>query len=141
MTLAVLLLAFTGLLRADLAEARAEENLEKRSELAMKNAGDALDRARDAYRKADETGVKAALAEYEESIELCRQSLEDSGRNARKKPKYFKKAEIGARQLSRRLDTLRSEMSVDDRPAIDPMIEKTHQFQESILAAIMGKKK
>jgi hypothetical protein len=107
----------------------------------LKNADSMIGRAREAYRKVDEAELKAALEEYDESIELCRQSLEESGRNARKKPKYFKKAEIGARQLLRRLDTLRQEMSVDDRPQVDPMIEKTHQFQESILAAIMGKKK
>jgi hypothetical protein len=125
----------------DLDAVRAEPNLEKRSELALKNADKALDSARKAYAEANDAALKEAVAEAIASLDLCQDSLDESGRNARKKPKYFKKAEIGARLYLRRLDNFRGEMSVDDRPAVEPLIERAHKLQEEILHAIMGKKK
>lgn len=124
----------------DLAAIRKEPNLEKRSERALANADAAIDRARTAYEKADDGQFKAALNEVSESILLCKQSLDESGKNARKRPKYFKKAEIGIRRLSRRLDSLRIEVSVDDRPLVEPVAAQAHRLQEEILLAIMGKK-
>jgi hypothetical protein len=124
----------------DLDAIRKEASLERRSELALANADVALDRARKAYLDGEDALFRAAVAEVGESIDLCKQSLDDSGRNARKRPKYFKKAEIGIRRLSRRLDSLRIEVSVDDRPVLDPIVLRAHQLQEEILLAIMGKK-
>ena len=132
---------FAALLCAfDLDSIRKEPNLERRSELALANADVALDRAREAYQKGDDAGFKASVSEVGESIGLTKQSLDESGKNARKKPKYFKKAEIGIRRLSRRLDNLRVEVSVDDRPVVEPVVARAHQLQEEILHAIMGKK-
>ena len=125
----------------DLDAVRAEPNLEKRSDLALKNADTALDAARKAYADGDKTALDAAFTEAIASLDLCQDSLDESGRNARKKPKYFKKAEIGARKYIRRLDSFRLEMSVDDRPAIEPVVQRAHKLQEDILHAIMGKKK
>lgn len=124
----------------DLDAIRKEPSLERRSEMALVNADGALDRAREAYGKGEDKVFQAALTEVGESIGLCKQSLDESGKNARKSPKYFKKAEIGIRRLSRRLDNLRIEVSVDDRPAVDPIVTRAHQLQEEILLAIMGKK-
>jgi hypothetical protein len=138
----LLLTAAASMLSAfDLNSIRKEPNLEKRSELALGNAETALDRARDAYQKGNYADFKEALAEVSDSIELCKQSLDESGKNARKSPKYFKKAEIGIRKLSRRLDNLQVEVSVDDRPAVEPVVGRAHKLQEEILLAIMGKKK
>ena len=132
---------FAALLSAlDLDSIRKEPNFERRSELALANADSALDRARDAYQKGDDSLFKSSLSEVSESIALTKQSLDESGKNARRKPKYFKKAEIGIRRLSRRLDNLRVEVSVDDRPAVEPVVARAHQLQEEILHAIMGKK-
>ncbi|MEZ5400058.1 MAG: hypothetical protein R2729_10360 [Bryobacteraceae bacterium] len=125
----------------DLDAVKAEPNLEKRSELALKNADLALDLARKAYSEGDRNSLDEALNEAIASLDLCQESLEESGRNARKKPKYFKKAEIGARKYLRRLDSFRNEMSVADRPTIEPVVERAHKLQEDILHAIMGKKK
>ncbi len=125
----------------DLEAVRREPNLEKRSELALANADSALDRARNAYQNGEDPSFKSSLAEVSESIGLCKQSLDESGKNARKSPKYFKKAEIGIRRLSRRLDNLRVEVSVEDRHLVEPVVARAHEFQEEILLLIMGKKK
>lgn len=139
--IALLAAAAVSLLNAfDLDAVRKEPNLEKRSELALGNAESALDKAREAYQKGDDAAFKTALTEVSDSIALCKQSLDESGKNARKSPKYFKKAEIGIRKLSRRLDNLQVEVSVDDRPLVEPVTARAHQFQEEILLAIMGKK-
>ena len=125
----------------DLETIRKQPNLEKRSELALANADAALDRARDAYQKGEDTIFRTSLAEADDSIALSKQSLDESGKNARKSPKYFKRAEIGIRRLSRRLDNLRIEVSVEDRPVVEPVFSRALKLQEEILLAIMGKKK
>ena len=129
------------LIAADLDDIRKQPNLERRSDMALANADTALDRARDAYQKGDEPLFKSALAEADQSIALSKQSLDESGKNARKSPKYFKRAEIGIRRLIRRLDSLRIEVGVDDRPIVEPVYWRAQKLQEEILLAIMGKKK
>lgn len=124
----------------DLESIRKEPNLEKRSELALANADAAIDRAREAYQKADDGLLKTALEEVAASLQLTKQSLDESGRNARKRPKYFKKAEIGIRRLSRRLDNFIIEVGVDYRPQVEPIAAQAHRLQEEILLLIMGKK-
>lgn len=126
---------------ADLNAIRKLPNLERRSEMALANADAALDRAREAYRKGEDPLFKSSLAEADESIALSKQSLDESGKNARKSPKYFKRAEIGIRRLSRRLDSLRIEVGVEDRPIVEPVYLRAQKLQEEILLAIMGKKK
>ncbi|MBM3796482.1 MAG: hypothetical protein FJW31_21010 [Acidobacteria bacterium] len=125
---------------ASLETIRKEPNLEKRSELALANADLAIDRARTAYQNGEDAAFKTALDEVSASLDLGKQSLDATGKNARKKPKYFKKAEITIRRLARRLDTMRNEVSVDDRPAVEPVVTRAHALQEEILHAIMGTK-
>lgn len=137
---AILFLAAASAMAADLAGVKAEPNLEKRSERALLNAEAALDEARDALQAGDEKKLAAALRETGESIDLCKQSLDMSGKNARKSPKYFKKAEIGIRKLARRLDNFRLELSVDDREPVEKLIVRAHALQEEILDKIMRKK-
>src|SRR5664280_740856 len=79
---------------ADLAPARAEANLEKRSKLALDNAEAALKTARAAYNKSDNAGAAAAVEELQQSVNLAQDSLKETGKNPRSHPKYFKQAEI-----------------------------------------------
>src|SRR5258708_13395813 len=82
----VMLLAF------DLGSIKNEPNLEKRSELALDYANTALDQAREAYVAGDIAKTEAALGELRESVELAYQSLEGTGKDARRSPKSFKPA-------------------------------------------------
>jgi hypothetical protein len=140
-TALLLLLSLPLSLLAELESIRNEPDLEKRSALALAYADTALDRAREAYQNDDEAALSAALAEVGQSMDLCKSSLDESGKNARKRPKYFKRAEIGIRRLIRRLDNFRIEMSPDDRTPVEKLVERAHRLQEDILHAIMGKKK
>ena len=92
------MLAPRGVLRADLKAALAERDLGRRSKLALDNAGAALKAAREAYQQGESSAVAAAAREFEESVDLAWDSLESTGKNPRKSPRWFKQAEIETRE-------------------------------------------
>src|SRR2546423_1778201 len=126
----MLLAAGPALLRADLAQIKAEPNLEKRSKLALDHAEGTLKEARNAYSNGDMAKSNALIAEVRESVEIAEQSLKETGKNPRKSPKYFKKAEIETRALLKRIEAFQDEMNVSDRPALDPLRGKVQQVHD-----------
>lgn len=127
---------------ASLDAAKAEPNLEKRSSLALANASQALKSAQDAYlAQNDMKQVAASLEEVSASVELAYDSLEQTHKVPNKSPKYFKKAEIETRELLRRIDDFREQMSVDDREPLDKARATVQKVHESLLEGIMGGKK
>ena len=138
------LLAFSGAggLHADLKRAMAESNLEKRSKLALDNAKAAYQAAREAYKKDDLDQLKTSASEIEESVELAYQSLEQTGKNPRSSPKYFKSAEQETSQLARHIESLQEEMSYTERPMLDQTKTRVQQVHDKLLLELMeGKKK
>jgi hypothetical protein len=134
----VMLLA--GALRASLQEAKAEPNLEKRAKLALDNAEQALTEARAAYAKGDNAEVETRATEIRESVELAETSLNQTGKNPRKSPRWFKHAEIVTRDLLRRLDSFQQEMSAADRPLLDGVKGEVQQAHDNLLLGVMGVK-
>ena len=138
----LLTLAFTGLLRADLAQVKAEPNLEKRSKLALDNAALALKGARTAYANGESDKVKSLVAEVADSVDLAHSSLQETGKNPRKSPKYFKHAEIETRALLKHVESFQDEMNVADRPLLDALRTRVQQVHDDLLMGIMeGKHK
>jgi hypothetical protein len=132
----------SGLLRADLAQIKAEPNLGKRSALALDHAFDALTLARDAYAKGQNADVEKWLKEIKESVELAETSLNATGKNPRKSPKWFKRAEGSTRDLLRRLDALERDMDLTDRPMLDAVKAKVQQVHDDLLEGVLeGKQK
>jgi Skp family chaperone for outer membrane proteins len=140
LTMAVLL-ALASRARADLKKALAEPNLEKRSQLALDNARSAYKAARDAYAKSDDGQLNATVAEILESVDLADASLEQTGKDARKHPGYFKKAEIETRDLARRLESFQQEMSYTERPLLDKVKARVQQVHDKLLLDLMGGKR
>ena len=141
LTLAFLVLAVAPAW-ANLDAAKAEPNLEKRSGLALENASQALRAAQDAYMaQGDMKKVSASLEEVSASVELAYDSLQQTHKNPSRSPKYFKKAEIDIRALSRRLDDFRAQMSVEDRDQIDKVRAVVQKADDGLLEGIMGGKK
>ncbi len=131
-----------GCLCADLKRALAEPNLEKRSKLAMDNAKAAYQSAREAYQKGDLDQVKALASEIEESVQLVLQSLEQTGKNPRSSPRYFKSAEQETSQLARRIQGFQEEMSYTERPMLDETKARVQEVHDKLLLGLMeGKKK
>ena len=138
----VALLASVGPLHADLKRALAETNLEKRSGLALENAAAAYQAVRAAYERGDNEQVAAAAAEIEESVNLAHTSLTATGKDPRKSPKWFKRAEIETRLLSRKLDSFHDSMAFGDRTLMGNLRTIVQQVHDDVLHQLMqGKKK
>jgi hypothetical protein len=131
----VLALAF------DLTAIQSEPNLERRSERALDNANLALDAARDDYNSGNFDKSQNELVEVRDSVELAYQSLSDTGKDPRKDPKFFKRAELRTRELLRRLEGVGQGMSQIDRGTLDKVRERISEVHDNLLNGIMSKKK
>jgi hypothetical protein len=125
----------------DLNSVKLEPNLERRSELAMDNANAALDSAREAFNMADAAKMEGSLREVSDSVELAYQSLSETGKDARRSPKFFKRAELRTRELLRRLDGLYQAVDVESRTAVEKVRDQVAQVHDDLLKGIMSKKK
>ncbi len=127
---------------ADLTKARAEPNLEKRSKLALENALQIFQTLRDDYSHGDSQKVASDVKEIDDSVQLAYDSLKQTGKNPRKSPGSFKRAELETRDLARRLDDFEQDMSLDDRAPVAKLradIQKVHD--DLLLGLLEGKKK
>jgi hypothetical protein len=134
--------ALAGSLRADLKQAQAESNLEKRSGLALDNAAARLKDARQAYDKGDTAQVAKDAAEMRDSVDLAFESLKQTGKDPRRSPKWFKRAEIETRDLARKLESFQEQMDYTDRPMLDAVKARVQQVHDDLLVGLMeGKHK
>ena len=137
MLLVLGLVPAAGLLHADLKAALAEHDLGRRSKLALDNAGSALKAAREAYQKEDNAGLAAAVQELQESVDLAWDSLESTGKNPRKSPRWFKQAEIETRSLLKKLETLEHDMGFEDRPVLEKVKARLQKVHDDLLTGLM----
>jgi hypothetical protein len=125
----------------DLGTIKQEPNLERRSDLAMQYASSALDTAREAYTAGDFEKTQAAFEEVGSSVDLAYDSLGQTGKDPRRNPKFFKRAEMSTRQLLCRLDGMIESMSVADRMLAEKVRGRVADIHENLLKGIMSKKK
>jgi hypothetical protein len=136
------LAAGAAVLQADLKKALAEPDLEKRSKLALDNAFAAYQTARDDYQKGEMEQVRASIDEIGKSVDLAYRSLNETGKNPRRSPKWFKSAELTTRDLVRRLMSFQDQMSYADRSLLDAVKERVQQVHDELLLGLMeGKRK
>ena len=124
----------------DLTAAKAEPDLNRRSELALVNADVKIDEARQAYQAGNEEAEEAAIQEGAESVTLCYQSLEKA-RGEPRKSKYYKRAELKVSALMRRLSGFRDEVSFDFRPNVEAALKRLSDIHDELLSDIMSRKK
>ena len=72
---------------------------------------------------------------------LADSTLKQTGKNPSRSPQHFKYAELRTRDLLRKLDGFRDDMSVADRPALERVIATVQKIHDALLEGIMGKKK
>jgi hypothetical protein len=78
----------------------------------------------------------------EQSVDLAYESLEQTGKNPRNSPRYFKSAEQETSDLGRRIDGFQQDMSYDERPMLDKLKARVQQVHDNLLLQLMeGKKK
>jgi hypothetical protein len=126
----------------DLAQARAEPNLEKRARLALAESDAAFEAARSDYERGDAERVAADATRIVDSVDLAFLSLNQTGKDPRKSSRWFKYAEIQTRGLLRKLDTLERDMNFADRPLIAKAKTEVQQVHDKLLLGLMeGKPK
>jgi len=125
-----------------LQRALSEPDLNKRSKIALENALTAYDAARKAYDSGNLDTMATDVQEIIDSVNLAKISLDQTGKDPRKNPKWFKNAEMMTRDLSRRLDAFQQDMSFADRPLLDKVKERVLQVHDDLLMGLMeGKRK
>jgi hypothetical protein len=133
------ILAFA--LAIDLAGVKAEPNLEKRSERALDYANSALDAARDAYGRGEFEPYQAQLNEVSASVDIAYEALEQTGKDPRRNPRAFKRAEMRTRELLRRIEGLVQAVNYADREAVEKVQERVAAVHDNLLEGIMSKRK
>jgi hypothetical protein len=99
-----------------------------------------MDAARDASSAGESEKVKAAVEELRDSVDLAYQSLVDSGKSARRSPKFFKRAELKTRELMRRLEGLAQAVDAEDRVFVVSVRDRVSQVHDNLIQDIMQKK-
>jgi hypothetical protein len=125
----------------DLASIQQEPNLERRNQLAIQSANSALDTARTTYQANDLDKTRASLDEAGEAVSLAYSSLKQTGKEARRDPRLFKRTELATRQILRRIEGMAESMNFEDRALLDKLREQVTAIHENLLQDIMAKKK
>jgi len=124
-----------------LAALQQEPNLERRSQLAMESANSALDSARASYQANDLDKTRASLDDVGDAVSLAYDSLKQTGKEARRDPKFFKRTELATRQILRRIEGVAESMNFEDRSLLNKVRERVAAIHEDLIEDIMGKKK
>ena len=125
---------------ADVKAVMAEPDLEKRSQLAIQHAMKELDSARTAYSEDKMDDFKRLVTEIGDLAEISYKSLQDTGKKARRSPKWFKRAELSMRTLLRHIDGLEKDVSIEDRELVDATQKRVESVHQQLLHDIMTKK-
>lgn len=116
---------------------QAEVDPEKKSRLALEMALASVDGVVDAYRKGLPEQARAMSARIVEAAELSLEALEGTGKNARRQPKHFKRAEIATRKLARNLKNAQRQLIFDEREDLEPVIQRIEEINGQLLMDIM----
>jgi hypothetical protein len=116
---------------------KAEANPEKQSQMALELAQHGVEGLVEAYRQGLPEQARAMSARIVEAAELSLEALEASGKDARSRPKHFKRAEIATRKLARSLQSAQRQLIYDERQDLEPVIQRIEAINGEILSKIM----
>jgi hypothetical protein len=131
----VIFLAF-----ADIATVKTEPDPNRRSELALLNADEKIDLARQAYQAGNDGAEEAAIQEVADSVALSYASLEQAHGEPRKS-RYYKHAELRVSVLMRRLSGFRDEVGFELRPHVEAVLKRLSDIHDELISDIMSRKK
>lgn len=140
MAASLLLLAFLAAAPPDLNSIRKEPKFEKRADLAIDFGERLAGQLSKMYDTAEWSEVQKRLEEIAQAAELSLAALRDSGKNARRSPKHFKRSELKSRSILRRLESFHTQVNFDDRAPVVAVIARVRKVQEALLHEIMGVK-
>ena len=125
----------------DIESVRNEPNLERRAEMALENANEAIDKAKQFAADAQYDKLHLAVIEVQQSVELCHESLAATGKDPRKNTRQFKRVEMRIHQLTRRLRGFAGEVGVEDKPVIEKAANRLEEINDEIVTGIFTKRK
>lgn len=135
------LLLIAGVLSgSNLDAVKAEPDPEKRAKAALEHANSAITQSRNYYVDSEYKKAFASLDEVRAATEICVAALDATGKNARRNPKSFKKAEMRINELVRRLRSLEADFGVDDRQQVRNLQSSLEDIHDRLVVRIMGKK-
>lgn len=135
-----LMLALCAAAFGDVAEVKAEPNLERRSQLALDEAETRIGAAKQVYDAGKLGEFRQTVTEIGDLAELSYTSLEQTGKRARRSPKWFKRAEQRLLVLIRKVDSLEKDVSLEDRGTVSALKKRVSEIHDNLLQDIMTKK-
>lgn len=115
-------------------EVKNQPNPGKRSELAIEAANRSLDEARESYLGGNSTKGDSEIKEVATLADECLSSVEQAN-----KYRYWKKAELRIRQLTRRVESLADDLGYDQRAKAQELRAHLDQIHDKLLAGVMRK--
>jgi hypothetical protein len=131
----------TPSLRADLAAVKEIVDPNQRAQAALENADASITKARKALEEGRDAEFLTAVEETERSVEFNWESLQASGKIARKSPRWYKWSEQRMAPILRRIDSLVAEASGADRERAEQLKQRVSAAQDRIIEALFAKKK
>lgn len=125
----------------DLEAVRALPDPEKRANEATKFAQETVKHVAKTFHDGEVDQGKQMLTDIRMAVELAYESLESTGKDARRKPKHFKRLEIATRRLAGDLRDVAKSLNFDEQSFIEPVIARVEALNGELLTAIMTKKK
>jgi hypothetical protein len=85
-------------------------------------------------------GFRETITEIGDLAELSYKSLGETGKRARRSPKWFKRAEQRLLVLIRKIDSLEKDVSIQDRDLVAALKKRVSDVHDTVLHDIMTKK-
>jgi hypothetical protein len=136
----VLILALCAAGQADIDAVRAEPNPERRSQKALEVAEARVAAANESYDAGNLAEFRETITEIGDLAELSYKSLGETGKRARRSPKWFKRAEQRLLVLIRKIDSLEKDVSIQDRDLVAALKKRVSDVHDTVLHDIMTKK-
>lgn len=127
-------------LGADLAAIKAEPALDKRAVRAVDAALVDLASARKSYDAGEVAAFQTSLRDVVAAADLSMESLEAMGRHPSRNIRNYKMVETKFRELQRKIATLRSDASVEERPAVEKAERRINEIHEKLVTGIMSRR-
>lgn len=121
-------------------QARLEQERDpgERARIAVKIGENLFEEISRAYQADDYESGEARLSEYLELLRQAHRELEESGRDARRKPKGFKDLEIHLRKTRRKLQALARRLPYGQRGPVEEVIAAMGEMRTALLSKLMN---
>lgn len=110
----------------------------RRAKISVKIAEELLRQTHLLYREDSFEEAQLRLDDYFSTVRSAFDDLQNSGRDARRKPNGFKNLEIHLRKSQRRLRDVSRALPLDRRAPVETALSKLKGMQKQLLLSLMG---